>query len=279
MRHVETVEPKPAHPCFCEGRESRRRQVVHVPLANRCDAGCIYCGFEVHKNLSSEAMPGFSDKCLKNVDEIEAYLSEKIPAGGEDVVVGVSGPGDPLSSLENLSALFQICRRKLPSSEICLCTNGFGYARARELLFAEPRVRYMSFTVNALSAEVASRIYLGGRADEDRCRELLRCQWGAVRESCERGLFVKINCVYLPGINADEVLEVADLAQSLGVTIFNLVTYRRPLSAKGWCNQPYPRLPPVSRAEREGVLESIRLARLKVKDDCRQCRSDFCGRL
>jgi nitrogen fixation protein NifB len=80
-------------------------------------------------------------------------------------LVGIAGPGEPLANAQTFETL-ALVQRNFPELVLCLSTNGLLLPDTCELLIRH-HVSTMTVTINAVDAEIASKIYgglqLGGK--------------------------------------------------------------------------------------------------------------------
>jgi nitrogen fixation protein NifB len=189
-------------------------------------------------------------------------------------VAGVAGPGDALATDHALAALGAVHER-YPGLIKCLSTNGLRLPeRIDDVIKAG--VTTLSVTVNAVDARVLARmndgVFLGGkyRRDRDAQQTLIDNQLKGIALAAAAGIAVKVNSVYVPGINASHIPDVAGAAASQGAILFNII----PLMPAGKL-----------RGERAPTREEMRTMQreaekyLPVSKRCRRCRADAAGTL
>jgi nitrogen fixation protein NifB len=187
-------------------------------------------------------------------------------------VVGIAGPGDPLandSTFEVLGAL----KREFPELTLCVSTNGLLLTdRLEELM--KCGVRSLTITMNAVSPETAEKIYswISYRGKKYTGREaaeyLVRNQARGLRNAIDAGFMVKVNSVFIPGVNNAELPLVAWLAGTKGADIMNIL----PLI-------PQAEFADLKRPPREVVNKMREKCEPYISQmtHCRQCRADAFG--
>jgi nitrogen fixation protein NifB len=187
-------------------------------------------------------------------------------------VVGIAGPGDPL-----LNAPTYVTMRKIhweyPDMTLCISTNGLLLTDRLEQLIASG-VRSLTVTINAVTPETAEKIYswiiYRGRRYEGReaAGLLLAKQWQGLANAIESGLIVKVNTVFIPGVNDVELPFIAEKAGRLGADLMNIL----------------PLIPQAEFAHLElPSHKKITMMREKCRPfisqmtHCKQCRADACG--
>jgi nitrogen fixation protein NifB len=101
-------------------------------------------------------------------------------------------------------------------------------------------------------------------------RILLENQLKGIRMAVERHMIVKINTVYIPGINDDHIPDIARKVGEMGVYNFNLI----PLIAQYKFADTIPPTPEMKRKMQDECSKYVHQMR-----HCQRCRSDAIGRL
>ena len=142
-------------------------------------------------------------------------------------VVGIAGPGDPLANPATYRVLRQI-NHEFPELTLCVSTNGLLLRDRLEQVLAAG-VRSLTVTINAVSIKTASAVYAwvlydGKRYEGPEAAHLLLAnQWQGLFHAVRAGLVVKVNTVWIPGVNDAEIPLIAERAGSLGVHIMNIL--------------------------------------------------------
>ena len=258
------------HPCFSVEAHTKFGR-MHLPVAPACNIQCKYC---VRKyDCANESRPGITSRVLtpsEAVERVEAFVERNDRIS----VIGIAGPGDPLANeatFETLNAL----RRGFPHLTLCVSTNGLLLPeRLADLVRAG--VKSLTVTINAVRPETAERIYswvlyhgkrLSGR---EAVMTLLANQWAGLSNAIEMGLLVKVNSVYLPGVNDDDLALVAKRAGELGADIMNVLPLIPQGEFSGLTRPSYEAL----HAKRDELRPFV-----PQMSHCRQCRADACGTL
>ncbi len=258
------------HPCFnvhAHGAFGR----IHLAVAPACNIQCRYC--ERRYDCANESRPGVSSTVLDPagaLERVETFLERNDRVS----VVGIAGPGDPLANETTFETLEAI-HRLFPALTLCVSTNGLLLSdRLGNLMQAG--VRSVTVTVNAVSPQTAERVYdwvryrgrmLTGIAAAE---TLVRNQWQGMINAIEAGMLVKVNSVYIPGVNDHELVRIARLAGSFGADIMNVL----PLIPQAQFRDQQRPSSAVLQVKREELRPFIR-----QMSHCRQCRADACGTL
>jgi nitrogen fixation protein NifB len=187
-------------------------------------------------------------------------------------VVGIAGPGDPLANEETFET-FRLIGKEFPHLIKCMSTNGLLLPKLIGRL-NELELKSLTVTVNAIDPEVGGRIYrhisYHGRhyMGADGAAILIANQMEGIRMAAELGMTVKVNSVYIPGVNEGEIPSIAAKVKRLGATIMNVM----PLIPQADFAKYTPPTP--------AKLEEVRKANERIIGQfkhCRQCRADAMG--
>ncbi len=255
------------HPCYSNSAHFKYAR-IHLPVAENCNVHCNYC---VRTFCVNENRPGVADRIIRPEGVLE-YLDDimrRIPA--ETTVIGISGPGEPLFNEETFEAL-RIVNENYPNLFKCVATNGLLLEdRIDDLI--ECDVTHVTVTINAVTPYTASRIYswiyYNGRIYRgiEAGEIMVLKQFGGLREAAEAGILVKVNTVYVPGINDHEIVEIAKAVSNYAY-IMNIM----PLI-------PLGKFRNIRRPSVEEISAVRKKAGRYVKQfyHCKQCRADAYG--
>jgi nitrogen fixation protein NifB len=256
------------HPCFSEEAHEKFGR-VHLPVAPACNIQCRYC---VRKfDCANESRPGITSRVL-TPDEALDRTRALIERSDKLSVVGIAGPGDPLLNAPTYVTLGQI-HWEYPDLTLCLSTNGLLLPdRLEQLLSAG--VRSLTVTINAITPETAEKIYAwiiyrGRRYEGGSAAELLlENQWQGLKLAIDAGLIVKVNTVYIPGMNEDEIPFIAERAGKLGADLMNIL----PLI-------PQAEFAELKRPDHKALTAMREQCKpfIPQMTHCKQCRADACG--
>lgn len=258
------------HPCLGGNRRLNGR--IHLPVAPRCNIKCRYCT-RLH-DCVNESRPGVTSRLLSTSDAIEKVRRiMAIPDLGPVIkVVGIAGPGDPLANEETFET-FRLVGIEFPHLVKCLSTNGLLLPDAITHLH-RLGVDSITVTVNCLDPAVGAKIYswidYDGRrySGVEGAALLIRNQLAGIEQATGFGVTVKVNTVFIPGINEGEVEGIARSVRERGAYIMNI-------------------MPLIPQADFVGIAppsnETVEAVRQAVKPvigqflHCRQCRADAVG--
>ena len=215
----------PFHPCMnhdAHGRVAR----IHLPVAPRCNIQCRFCSRKVTPHDTSTHCPGRTTRILTPAEALKK-AQNFMEQWGQGAIIGIAGPGDPLANPETFETLALILS-EFPGANICLCTNGL-LLPDRLALLQGLSLRHLSLTVNGVDPRIVQHItpwieYNGQRIrGEEGAAILIDHQLSGIRAASGAGMFVKVNTVVVPRINAEHVAEIAAAVQAAGAHLFNPV--------------------------------------------------------
>ncbi len=260
------------HPCF--GGDHSRAGRIHLPVAPGCNIKCGFC--ERKFDCANESRPGVTSRVLtpeQAVERVRLVKRHMEKQGGAQLkVVGVAGPGDPLANPRTFET-FRRVREEFPEMTLCLSTNGLRLPEAIAAL-KEFEVHSLTVTINALTPETGASVYewikLDGRrlSGPEATALLLERQFEGVRLATAAGLLVKINHVYIPGVNDHETLDLAVKMRALGASMMNIIPVI-PIGLFKKVEPPAAALMEMVRNQAELILSQAR--------HCKQCRADAAG--
>lgn len=256
------------HPCFSEEAHHKFGR-IHLPVAPACNIQCRYC---IRKfDCANESRPGITSRVMKHNEAIEKVRT-LLDRNDRISVIGIAGPGDPLANDATFEVLESL-HREFPKIILCVSTNGL-YLPDRLEALVKAGVRSLTVTVNAVTPEVAEKVYAwayykGKRyAGRDAARLILDNQWRGLTNAIDAGMVVKVNTVYIPGVNDVEIPLIAWHAGERGADIMNLMSL-------------------IPQAEFDKIERPTRAMLTKKREECikyipqmthcRQCRADAFG--
>lgn len=256
------------HPCFSEQAHNIFGR-IHLPVAPACNIQCRYC---IRKfDCANESRPGITSKVLNPQEAIER-IRALVERNDRLTVVGIAGPGDPLANPDTYRVLREI-NHEFPDLTLCLSTNGLLLPDRLEQIITAG-VQSLTVTINAVTINTAASVYAWimheGKRYEGReaAKLMIRNQWQGLFEAVRSGLVVKVNTVYIPGINDAEIPMIAERAGSLGVTIMNIIPII-PQAEFGHLKRPDHKAISAMRDKCRPYVSQM--------SHCRQCRADACG--
>ena len=211
------------HPCFSE-KACHTFGRCHIPVAPRCNIQCNYCIRDF--DCVNESRPGVTTRVL-NPDESMDMVKKVVEKYDYIKVVGIPGPGEPLANEETFETLRRL-HEQYPNVIKCISTNGLLLPEKIDLL-QKYDVGNITVTLNAIDPDIGAKIYQfidyhGKRyTGIEGAKLLLSQQLKGIEEAVKRNMIVKINTVYIPGINEDHIPEIAKKVGEMGVYTFNVI--------------------------------------------------------
>lgn len=253
---------------------------MHLPVAPKCNMGCRFCDRRISDCYHS-FRPGVSSKILTPTEALELVTAKAVDP---IKVVGIAGPGEPLYNPETFETL-RLVHEARPDLTLCLSTNGLLLEEKAEEL-KELGVRTITITINAITPQTAEKIYefaiVGGKGTTGgknpgggkkltgmaAAKAIVEAQEEGLERAVEAGLIVKVNTVFIPGMNDIEVEAIAYAASEHGAVLHNII----PLI-------PLAKMKAL-RAPTCEELSSMRKRCGEIIEEfyhCKQCRADSIG--
>lgn len=265
------------HPCYSEGAHQHYAR-IHVAVAPACNIQCNYCNRKY--DCSNESRPGVTSTKLQPEEAVKKVLY----VGGEIQqlsVVGIAGPGDALANPKKTFDTFKMLQEKAPDLKLCLSTNGLMLPEYIDEI-QKYNVDHVTVTINSVdeTGEVGSKIYpwiLWNHKKvfgKEAAKILLSRQLEGIKMLVERGILIKANSVLIPGVNDQELPNVAKKLKELGVFLHNIM----PLLSKPEFGTYYG-----LNGQRSATDQEVMAAQeacgmdMKLMSHCRQCRADAVG--
>lgn len=210
------------HPCFNDkARHSFGR--VHLPVAPKCNIQCNFCNRKY--DCVNETRPGVTSAVLSPGQALE-YLKRAVVMIPKLSVVGIAGPGDPFANPDETMETLELVNKYFPQMLICIATNGLSITPYIEKL-SRLKVSHVTITINAVDPLIGAKIYSWVRPGkhvyhgQEGTHFLIKRQLNAVEELKRCGIVVKVNTIIIPGVNDDNIGEVAKTVGALGADIMN----------------------------------------------------------
>lgn len=142
--------------------------------------------------------------------------------------VELNGPGDPLASMPTTLATVALLRQHYPDLIIGLATIGLG-AAAHAAELAAAGVSKVTLLIETLDAATAEQLYAWIRPGKktlplgEVVPFVLEEQARAVPALADAGLSVTVRTTVCPGLNAHQIVTIAETMAELGATAMELV--------------------------------------------------------
>lgn len=258
------------HPCYSESARHRFGR-MHLAVAPKCNIQCNFCVRDFA--CVNENRPGVTAEVL-SPDQAFEKAKQALEEYPFIKVIGIAGPGEPLANEETFETMERL-RQEFPDRPFCMSTNGLLLPEKLPEL-VRLGVATLTVTVNAVDPEIQGKIcdhitYEGKVYREAEGAVIhIKKQLEGVEAAVKAGLVVKINTVFIPGINDGHVVEIAKAVRERGVYIMNIM----PLIPQGAFAHIRAPTPEEVQAAQDTCEPYVRQMR-----HCRQCRSDAYGYL
>ncbi len=257
------------HPCYSE-KASHTFGRAHLPVAPKCNIQCNYC---VRKfDCVNESRPGVTSEVL-NPQQALLKVREIIDQYHFIKVVGIAGPGDPLDNEETFET-FRLVHEEFPHLILCVSTNGLLLPDKIDLL-EKYGVTNITVTMNAIDPDIAAKVYqyidFKGRryySSHEMGEILVSRQLEGIKLAVAKKMLIKVNTVYIPGINDHHIPDIAKKISEMGVFIHNII----PLIAQA----KFAHITPPTMEEKLAMQEKCK-PYVRQMSHCQRCRSDAIG--
>jgi nitrogen fixation protein NifB len=258
------------HPCYSE-KACHAFGRCHLPVAPKCNIQCNYCVRDF--DCVNESRPGVTSRVLSPQEAVE-LVRNVMKKFTYVKVLGIAGPGEPLANEETFETL-RLVKEEFPGLIKCLSTNGLVLPQKIDLLKAYD-VGNLTVTCNAIDPSIGEKIYsyvewegehITGR---EAARILIENQLKGVEMAVEAKMLVKINTVYIPGVNDEHIPQIAKTYGEMGAFTFNVI----PLIPQYKFEDITPPTPEEKRIMQDRCSKYIRQMR-----HCQRCRADAIGLL
>ncbi|HQD26373.1 MULTISPECIES: nitrogenase cofactor biosynthesis protein NifB [Methanoculleus] len=258
------------HPCYSD-KACHAFGRCHLPVAPKCNIQCNYCIRDF--DCVNESRPGVTSRVLSPEEALE--LTRNVIKEHPYVkVIGIAGPGEPLANPETFETL-RLVHEEFPHLIMCISTNGLVLPESIEEL-AKYDVGNVTVTLNAIDPAIGEKIYswVDYKGKKYYGREaaelLLSQQLKGIEMAVAKKMFVKINTVYIPGINDEHIPEIAKKVGEMGAFTFNVIPLIPQYKFAGIT-------PPTPKEKRE--MQDRCAPYIKQMRHCARCRADAIGRL
>ena len=258
------------HPCYSD-KACHAFGRCHLPVAPKCNIQCNYCVRDF--DCVNESRPGVTSRVLQPEESLD--LVRKVVKDYPYVkVIGIAGPGEPLANPETFEAL-RLVHEEFPHLIMCISTNGLMLPESIEEL-AKYDVGNVTVTLNAINPAIGEKIYswveYNGKKYHGReaAELLLSQQLRGIEMAVAKKMFVKVNTVYIPGVNDDHIPEIAKKVGEMGAFTFNVIPLIPQYKFAGVT-------PPTPKEKRE--MQDRCAPYIKQMRHCARCRADAIGKL
>lgn len=268
-----TAKREKVHPCF--DKEAKMKYArIHLPVAPKCNVQCKYCNRKY--DCVNESRPGVTSSILTPYQAL-IYLrtvSSKI----ENIsTIGIAGPGDAFAEPQKTLETIRLVKKEFPDKIFCLSSNGLDILPYIKEL-KELDVTHVTLTINSIRPKTLEHIYKWVRFNKKVYRGemaamvLAKQQEQALISLVEHGIVVKVNSIIIPGINDNEMEEIAQTVSKLGASTMNCIPLI-PTKDSEMEDFPAP-----TRQSVNGIVGNIS-KHIKPMTHCARCRADAAGKI
>nr|WP_321465220.1 NifB/NifX family molybdenum-iron cluster-binding protein [uncultured Desulfobulbus sp.] len=157
--------------------------------------------------------------------------------------VEIDGPGDPLASIAATMATVSMIRQEYPNLSLGVTTLGWGAADQAKGL-ADAGLNGVTLLVETQEAETAEKLYAWIRPGKKTVPlqvvvpQFLDEQVKAVKAFADAGVAVTIRTTVYPGLNAHQLVTLAENMAQLGATAMELVPFVADLEQENVPEEP-----------------------------------------
>jgi MoaA/NifB/PqqE/SkfB family radical SAM enzyme len=259
------------HPCFSP-EAAHRYARLHLPVAPSCNIGCSYCNRKY--DCVNESRPGVTSRVLNPAEALERFRRMRgiFP---NLKIVGIAGPGDALANPSETFETVGLIRAEDRDVDFCLSTNGVALPTWLPTIRAVG-VKYVTVTVNSRRLDVARTLYAWAQEGKRRLEGTRAAEFVMARQEealdvlKESRIRVKVNVVYIPGVNDAEIEPIVRFVKDKGVEIVNVMPF---IPTPGTYFENFPMVGREALADVRRRMAAI----LPQMRHCAQCRADAVG--
>ncbi|NJN28095.1 MAG: radical SAM protein [Cyclobacteriaceae bacterium] len=264
---------KNVHPCFDIGAKLKYAR-IHLPVAPKCNVQCNYCNRKY--DCINESRPGVTSSVLAPFQAVN-YLREISDKIKNISTIGIAGPGDAFAQPDKTLETIRLIKEEFPDKIFCLSSNGLDVKPYIDEL-AKNNVTHVTLTINSFRIETLKKIYKWVRFNKKVYRgdmaalTMLEQQTNSLKALVERGITVKINSIIIPGVNDEEMEEIAEKVATFGASTMNCIPL---IPAEGSEMADFPK---PTRESVKAIVKQISKY-IQPMTHCARCRADAAGML
>jgi nitrogen fixation protein NifB len=197
-----------------------------LPVAPACNMMCSFCSRD-SDCICNANNPRMLSRVMTPRQAVKWAVAQT-EQNRRIKVIRISGPGEPLYNKQTFEVLKRL-NAELPLHTLSISTNGLLLKERMDDLL-RLNVRQVEVSLNAVHSESARKLYSRIIKDEnvitsagEITNALLESQMEGLRLCVKNGMEVKINTIYFPEINREDVVEISDLCRELGVKSMRLI--------------------------------------------------------
>lgn len=198
-----------------------------LPVAPACNMMCNFCSKDSDCVCNGNS-PQFLSKPMTprqavNWATLSAGRNRRIR------VIRISGPGEPLCNHQTFEVLKRL-NAEMPDYIFAVSTNGL-LLKERAAELARLNVKMVDVAINAAFEETFEKLYARVMKDSNIVINsariaglLLESQLEGIRLCTGYGMTVKVNIVYFPGINEEDIQAIALKCREIGVSAIRIIS-------------------------------------------------------
>lgn len=199
---------------------------LQLNVAPTCNMLCNFCS-KGNDCICNGNDPGYCSRMLTPRQAVNWAVSS-VAKDKRIKAVKISGPGEPLCNSQTFEVLKRI-GQMLPELIFSISTNGLQLEEKADGL-EQLGVRMVDISINAVWAETITKLYSKLILNNDiisgheLSSVLYEKQMKGLEKCIRKGMTVRINTVYFPGINDEDVIEIAQMCKSSGISSMCLIS-------------------------------------------------------
>lgn len=262
------------HSCFNTSKNDVGYGRIHIPIAKVCKMGCKYCNYMVDGNLNLDTnnRPGASTFIINDKEGIKSYLKEKTKIFPNIDIIGVSGPGDPLDNIEIIKILNDVINEDYKNYKLCICSCGYNYNNVINRIEELNKLSYITITINTLNINKMKHLYRSVENGFLKAEKIIEQQLNMIKDMKKRNIKIKVNTIYIPTINNEEINEMYSILLKIGVDCFNLLPLRQINNQFNYDKIAYMNM-------FKNKVKELRELGFPMINKCSQCTSSACGKI
>jgi nitrogen fixation protein NifB len=200
---------------------------MSIPVAPACNMMCNFCSKDSDCVCNGNS-PQYISKPMTPRQGVN-FAINSTNKNHRIKILKICGPGEPLFNHQTFEVLRRL-NNELPDFIYSISTNGLLLKeKAEELL--KLNVKLVEVSINAAfnnsSEKLYSRILRGDKIISGfpmLSEDLLSAQIEGIRACVEKGIAVKVNSIYFPGINEKDLYFIAELINKIGVRAMCIIS-------------------------------------------------------
>lgn len=198
-----------------------------LPVAPACNLMCNFCSKDSDCVCNGNS-PSVLSKSMTPRQAVN-WAAATVKKNRRIRVIKITGPGEPLFNNQTFEVLKRL-NTELSGYEYSVSTNGFLLSEKVEDL-VKLNVSTVEVSINAVSPyivrKLCSRAIYGSVViinSDEMAQRLIRSQIEGLKKCMDYGITVKVNSIYFPGVNDDDLVLVAHKLRILGIKSIRIIS-------------------------------------------------------